>query len=127
MADVDEIVNLGPPTDFRHLQGAAVDGGVSADLHIVFNEEHSLLRKLDVGSGGGIADVAKSVGAENRAGVDDNAVTHHGSGIQDHVGINVAVLTDMRSAAHDHAGINAASDTDVCTFLDHGAGANRNV
>jgi hypothetical protein len=33
----------------------------------------------------------------------------------------------MRSAAHDHAGINAASDTDVCTFLDHGAGANRNV
>ena len=53
VADVDEVVELCAAADAGFSERAAVDGGVGADLDVVFNDQCSLLRELRVGAGRG--------------------------------------------------------------------------
>src|SRR5581483_3194222 len=48
VADLDQIVDLGPLPDYRVSDGAAVDGGVGADLDVVLDNDPADLRHLGV-------------------------------------------------------------------------------
>ena len=48
VADVDEVVEFCAAADASFRQCAAVDGAVGADLHVVFDDQCSLLRELRV-------------------------------------------------------------------------------
>ena len=48
---VHQVVDLRAAPDARLVECSAVDGGVSADLHIVFDGEGALLRKLRIRAG----------------------------------------------------------------------------
>ena len=89
------------------LQRAAVDGGIGADLHVVFNHQGSLLRKLRIGAGLGIAHVTESVRTQHCTGVDHHAIPQRSSRIDDHARIDAAMLADADSLANHRPGIDA--------------------
>ena len=51
VADLDEIVDLGALADHGVADGAAVDGGAGADLHVVLDDDPADLRHLAVAPG----------------------------------------------------------------------------
>ena len=87
VADVDQVVNLRAPADARDFQSAPVDGGVGADLHMVFDFQASDLGEFFVASGGFVAHVTEAVAAENRARMDDHVVADSRAGIEGYVRI----------------------------------------
>src|SRR5258708_901631 len=72
VSDLDEIIDLSPLTDQCYAQSGAIDGGIRANFHIVFDFYDSDLRDfvMDTGTGG----VAESVGSDDGAGVDHDAI-----------------------------------------------------
>src|SRR5271156_6502952 len=122
VANVHEIVDLGPAADSCLRQSAAVDGSVCADLDVVFEDQSSLLRKLDVSAGGGIAHISEAVTSEDRAGVDDDAVADDGAGIDDDAGIDVAVVADGYAFADHRAFADDGAFTESGVSGDYGGG-----
>ena len=95
VADVDEVVDLYATGDAGFVEGSAIDGGVGADFHVVFDDEAALLRELRVLAAQSVADIAEAVGAEDCSGVDDDAVAEFDSGIDDDAWIDAAVVSDV--------------------------------
>src|SRR5690242_9963010 len=67
MTDVDEIVEFHPVADDGGIEGAAIDGAVSADLDVIADLESSLLRKFFVLPCLRIAYESEAVAAEHRS------------------------------------------------------------
>ena len=107
-----------PRADAGFVEGSAVDGGVGADFDGVFDDETSLLRKLDVLAGGFVADVAESVGAEHGSGVDDDAVAELDAGIEDDARMDAAFAADDDAATDDCAGADGRAFADFRFGLD---------
>jgi hypothetical protein len=74
VADVDEVIDLRAAADPSLLQSASVDGGVCANLNIVFDHHRSLLRKLCVSARCGVTHEAKTIRSNHCAGVNHDAV-----------------------------------------------------
>ena len=119
MPDVNQVVELRSPSNPRLLQRAAVDSGVGADLHVVFNQQRPLLRKLGVSAGLLIAHIAKAIRAQHHSRMDDNAIPQRGSRIEHGARINAAVLADAHARADDRASIDARSSTDLHVLANH--------
>ena len=122
VANMDKIVDLRSPAYSCLRQSSAVDGCVRADLNVVFEDQSALLRKLDVSASGGIAYISEAVAAEDRAGVDDDAVAEDGSGIDDDAGIDVAVFADGYAFADDCSLADDGAFTDGRAGGDDGGG-----
>ena len=74
VANVHEVVDLGAASDTRLVERTAIDGRVGADLDVVFDDQCSLLRELDIFTGRLIAHIAKTIAAEHRARMHDDTV-----------------------------------------------------
>src|SRR5579883_1663512 len=92
--------------------GAAIDGGVGADLDVVFENQAAELGELFVTARLGIAHVTETVAAQHGAGMHHHAVAQFGGGINRHVGIEAAVL------ANGHVGTDHAAGAYTCSFAD---------
>src|SRR5208337_1809430 len=101
VADVHEVVDLGAAADAGFVESAAVDGGVGADFHIVFDRQASNLRELLVTSGLGIADVAEARTAEDSASLHDDTVAESCAWVDGNVRVEAAMVSDYRTIA-DH-------------------------
>ncbi len=125
VAYVNEVIDLCPAADAGLLESASVDGGVRADLHVVFNQQRPLLRELCVGAGLGVAHVAEAVGPEHRACVNDDAIAQRRSGIEHRPRIDAAVLADANPLADHRTGFDARAGADFGVGTDDRAGADR--
>jgi hypothetical protein len=114
VADVDEVVDLGPLADAGLFESAAVDGGVGADLDVVFDDQGALLGKLGVSAGCRIADIAEAVCAEDSTGVDNDAVAESDAGVDGDARMEDAVPADRDIICKNTAG------GDGCTLADGG-------
>ena len=101
VANVDQIVDLCALADSGFIQRAAVDGGVGSDFHVVFDYQAADLRGLLVASCLLLSDVAETFAAENRSGLDDDAVAQGCAGVNgdfgDRFGNGVRLLRCRRS------------------------------
>jgi hypothetical protein len=104
-------------------EGAAVNGGASADLHVVADLHMPKLRHLDMPAP--LQAVAKSIGPDHRPGVDDDAVAQDRAGIQHDVGVQLHVVPQPTVAAHDHARRQVYPRPDDHARLDRRPGGNR--
>ena len=123
VADVDEVVNFCALADASLVEGPAVDGGVSSDFDVVFEDETTDLRGLLVASGVRIADVAEAFAAEDGSSLDYDAIAETDSGIDGDVGIDAAVGADFDVVADYRAGSDGRFVSDFCVFSDYGARA----
>ncbi len=72
VADLDLIVQFDAVLDDRIIDGAAIDGGIGADLHIVADPHAAHLRHLDPSPR--IRRETEAVGADHRAGMQNAAL-----------------------------------------------------
>ena len=133
------IVDLGAGTDHRVLQRAAVDAGVGADFHVVFQAHPADVVDLDrAGRTGG---VTEAVRADDAARVHDYTVAEHYARVDGDVRIepatsaerypladhaacpNGAVLAKHRASAddrvssHAHAGAKRGAEVNACPLV----------
>ena len=71
MCDLNQVVQLDAPTDDSGLHHGAVDGGIGADLHLVF--EHHVAQLRDLAVGAIFRCEPEAVRADDGAGVQDAA------------------------------------------------------
>src|SRR5215831_15384361 len=76
VADLDEIVDLGPLSDHGVATGAAVDGGTGTNLHLVLHDHPADLWDLEMLRLPG--HVAESILADMNTGMDDDAIADQG-------------------------------------------------
>src|SRR5262245_45727574 len=119
----DEVVDLHAAPNDGGTQGATIDGGVGADLDVVFDDHGPHLRNLTMGRA--VPSVAEAVRAQHDAGMDDHAtadphaVAHHDSRVDDRV------LADLGSGAHRDEGMHVHTRADHGPRPDHGERADR--
>ena len=93
--DLHEVVDLGAGANPRLADGRTIDGGVGADLHVVFDDDVGGLRNLQVRAVR-LLDEAEAVAADHRAVLDDDAVADDDAFADRHVRVQHAVLADAR-------------------------------
>ena len=99
---LDLIVQLDPVLDHRIVDGAPIDGGVGADLHVIADPHAAHLRHLHPGPA--VRREAEAVGADHRPGVQDAALRRCCTpGIQVDPRHQPRVGADARAALHDAA------------------------
>ena len=113
VADLDQVVDLGPAADDRLPEGGPVDGGIGADLDVVLDDDPTDLGDLPVRPA--VEDVAEAIGAEHRARVHDHPLA------QDHVLPQHHVRMEHAPLAH------ATAVSDVGMGADHGARLHHDV
>src|SRR5579864_8181308 len=79
-ADIDVVSHMHQVIDFcaaanaGDLERAAIDGGIGANLHIIFDDKPSDLRKLFVAAGFRVSDVAEAVASKHGSRMNHNPV-----------------------------------------------------
>ncbi len=127
VADVNQVVELGPAANARLLERPAVNGRVGSDLNVVLDDQRALLGKLGVLPARLIAYVAEAIGSQDRPRMDHHPIAQRGPGVDDHPGINAAIAANAhpranrRSAADDRVGADAGS------LVDDSVRANRDI
>src|SRR6202034_236695 len=121
------VIELGPATDPGGLKSAAVDGGVGAHLHVVLDDQRSLLGKLGVRATGPIADIPEAVSAQYRASVNHHAIAQGGARVDDNPGVDAAMAPDGDTSANHGSAADGGSWADAGSLFDDGMGANGDV
>ncbi len=120
VADVHQVVELGAARDYRNVERAAVDGGVGADFHVVPDLQPPHLREFHVAPRLAIPDVTKSVAAQHRTRMNEDAVADARAGINADVGADVAVVTDSDTFSDENSSANGSMLADRrARFDDH--------
>ena len=109
------------------LQGSAIDGGVGADLDIIFDLKPADLRELFIMARRLIAHVAETVAAEHRAGMNDHAVSEPHAGINSDIWIQITIASDAYFRADHAAGPNPRALSDLHAFADDDSLFNRDI
>ncbi len=99
---MDEVINLRSSANARGFQRAVINSRVGADFHIVFDLKLPNLGELFIASAGRGADIAKSIAAQHRTGMNDHVVTQLCSGINRNVGTNLTIFANF-DACSDYA------------------------
>src|SRR3990172_5534441 len=131
LTDLDVVPDMNEIVDPHSspYQGAAevspVDGGVSADLDVVFDHHDSNVPELDetlVSPG-----EAKTVGADDRPGVDGHSGAEQRPLTDDDVGPDDDVVTEVDSGADVRAAQHDGASADGCLVSDQNEWANRSA
>src|SRR6185436_13396293 len=115
VADLDEIVDLRSGADASGFEGAAVDGGAGADLHVVGELDPGELWDLDVFTL--FQAVAETIGPYHRMRMQNDTAAEGAAVVDDCVRIEDAAVADHAVAANGGAGVQRA------IVADDGAGA----
>jgi hypothetical protein len=92
VADLDEIIDLGPLAYHSFAERGAVDGSSGPDFDIVFDPDDPDLRNLMMLAAVGSKTVA--VGTDHDSGMNDASVTNPGAVVDYDVWINDTVVAD---------------------------------
>src|SRR5713226_7084402 len=123
VGNVDQIINLGALADDRRAQRGAVYRRVGSDFNIVPDDDVADLKDLPVPAF--VENIAVSVGTDDGAGMDRDAVSELRPRVKDHVRKQARVLADLaiapdmvachehRSRPELHSGTDGASRTNV--------------
>ena len=114
VSDLNEVIHLGSAAEDRGTQRGAVDGHAGADLHIVMQDHLSDLRNLAVLSL--VEHIPEAVRTDDRPGVDSDAASEHGAGIDRDVGKQPASLSNDTVVSHRDEGLQDGGDTGRCTI-----------
>src|ERR1700722_19288176 len=117
---MNQIVQFCPVADAGLFQRSPVDGGVGSDLHVVLNDQGSLLRKLRVLPIRLITDIAETVCSQHRPGVYYDPVPKRDSRVNDHPGVNVAVAADADAGANDRSTSQGGFRPNAGSLFDRG-------
>src|SRR5690606_29602286 len=101
--DLDLVVELDVIADHGVFERTAIDGGVGADLDVVTDDHTSDLRDLDPAAIA-FAGKTETVGADDRAGMNDATGTQLAAVIDGHVGVEHAGIADTRAVANMASG-----------------------
>jgi hypothetical protein len=74
VSHVDQIIQLHTLANTRIVQRPAIDRGIGANLHVIANLHNPNLRKFPIAFLA--ARISKSVGANDRSGVNFDSVSH---------------------------------------------------
>ncbi len=118
VADVHEIVQFHAFGDARVVERAAIDRRVRSDFDIVGNFHDARLRKFPVPPFA--VRVAKSVCANDRAGMNFHAMPDADAGVKSDARMNPAILADPAACADHGMRADLRSLADMCIFADHG-------
>ena len=83
VADLDEVVDLGPRANDRVVDAPAIDARIGADLNVVVNQAAPDMGDLAMGTIG--KRVAESIAADAHAGVQGHPLADDRSGAAGHV------------------------------------------
>src|SRR5438309_10139462 len=75
VSDVNQVVDLRSAPDSCLIEGAAINGCIGTDFHVIFNHQPSNLRKLLVMPGLAITHVTETIAAQHSPGIHDDAVS----------------------------------------------------
>ena len=120
VGDLDEVVDFGALTDDGFAEAGAVDGGVCADFDVVVDFNDADLVDFDVFSF--VEFVAIAIGADDAAGLEDDAVAEAAAFADGDVGHDAAVVSDGDFLADDGVGSDFGAVADGGTGHDDGAG-----
>src|SRR5579885_3122709 len=127
MAYVDQIIELHAARNACFFERAAINCGVRANLHVIFDDKSSLLGKLQVFAGFGIAHIAETIGSQHCSGMHYHAVSEGDAGIEHNPRIDAAILTDSNSGADYRACANTRTRADLRAVFDHSIGIDTNT
>jgi len=109
--DLNEVVELCPSSDDGRFERTAVDAGICADFHVVFDDHAPHLRELYVTIA--IPHEAEPIRSDDSSGMDDHVAPNL------HVGINRHSRVQDAAVANPHAGADCAPCADsssLCCF-----------
>ncbi len=106
VADMDEVVDLGAAADAGLAERAAVDGGIRADVDVVFDGEGSLLWEEEVLAGAGMARVAEAPCAEDGPGLYVDEIAKGGPGIEGDIRGDTAMFAKDYAIPEDRVSAN---------------------
>src|SRR5262249_14082054 len=118
VANLDEIVDLGPFANHGVLDGSAIDGAVGADFHAVLDDDPTDLR--DLAGTLGARDKPESVLSDRTARMHDHAIADKSMGYR-------SIGTDCTIAADTNAGPDDGARTNERTGANFGAGSNHSA
>ena len=90
--NLNQVVQFDPAANDRGLQRSAIDAGIRADFDIIFDDDSSHLRELDMTLA--VTDETKSIRADHCAGMDDDAVSDRHVFVDDDSWIQRALAAD---------------------------------
>ena len=124
VGDLDEVVDLHPPLDPGPAEGAAVDGRICADLHVVVDLDVADLRDLPVFLSG--KGETEAVAADDDAGMENNPPADPAPPVDGDAGIEDGGLADGGIPADEDPRVehglflDARPAADVDAGIDHG-------
>src|SRR5690606_18342207 len=120
----DLVVELDPVADDGVFEGAAVDGGVGADLDVVAYLDPAQLSDFSPGArlAARIRGKTEAVGAQHRAAVHNDPVAQVHAVVKRYAGVQQAVGPDGRAGADDAARPHACARPDARAVLDDAIG-----
>ena len=124
MSDLHQIVDLGALADDGIPGGAAVDGRIGADLHIVLNDDAAGLRDFLMALRG--RQIAETVLADARARMDDDAIADQRM-LDRRTGADRAVAADAHARPDHRAGRDHRAGADLGIGADDGERIDRHI
>lgn len=116
VSDVNQVVDLRSAPDSGLIEGAPIDGRIRPNLHIIFNDQSSNLRKLLVMARLAIPHVTEAIAAQHSPGMRNDAIPQLGSRVNGDVRINLALAPNCDSSPHSTASTNVAVLPDLRAF-----------
>ncbi len=126
MGDHDEIIDLCSTRNAGLFKAGPVDGGISADFNVIFEDDDAELLLFDVFAFF-IRSIPKSTGADHSAGLDDNAVAELAAFTDGDVGMEDAVAADFNTRAKGHGRSEECAFFDDAVSINDAARANRHI
>ena len=119
MSDVNQVVDLRSAPDSCLIEGAAINGGIRTDFHVIFNHQSSNLRKLLMMPRLAISYVTEAIAAQHSPGMHDDAVSQLCSRINGDVRIHLALAPNRDSSSHRAIGTDVGILPDLRAFPDN--------
>ena len=124
VCDLHEVVQFHTAANIGRAHRRTVHAGVCADFNVILNADIANLRNLLIALSG--RREAKTVGTDDTAGMQNDAIADLAVVIDRHIGIEHAVLPDTGVLLNDDAGVelrtfahrSALADIDVRTQID---------
>src|SRR5579864_2210864 len=124
-ANIDVVSHMYQVIDFcaaanaGDIERAAIDGRIGANLHVIFNDKPSDLRKLFVVSGFRVAYIAEAVASKYGSCVNHNPAAKFGARIDGDVGIDVTIASNLHLLTDNGTCSDSGSFTDLRIFADN--------
>ena len=113
VADVHKIVDFGAASNACDLQRSPVDGCVGADFNIISDFKPPNLREFFIVARCLLANVAETVAAQYRPGMNYHPIAKMAAGIDGDIGIELAIAANTDIRANHNPGANPGAIADL--------------